>query len=166
MTRFLPYSPERDVYRLLQVDPRAGTDEVLDAWRRLARTFHPDHNESVRAHEEMQVVNAVRELITDPTARAAYDRERQRWLANGVSGAWRTIYRPARSVVAERRGLPKHPSSDALSGAARVARALGLGLLAFGVALSPARCARCAGAIGRTDQRCWICGFPTSAPRS
>ena len=58
--RFLPYTPDRDIYRLLQVDPRAGPDEVMEAWRRLARTFHPDRNGSRRATEEMQVVNAVR----------------------------------------------------------------------------------------------------------
>src|ERR1700693_3362242 len=89
--RFLPYSPDRDVYRLLQVDPRAGTDEILDAWRRLARTFHPDRNGSGRANEEMQIVNAVRDLLTDPGSRAAYDRERQRWMAavSSSSGARR-----------------------------------------------------------------------------
>ena len=60
--RLLPYSPDRDIYRLLQVDPRAGTDEVIAACRRLARAFHPDRNGSGRAHEEMQVVNAIRGL--------------------------------------------------------------------------------------------------------
>ena len=69
----LPYSPERDVYRLLQVDPNANNDEIAAACRRLARTFHPDRNRSSRAHEEMQVVNAVRHLLTDPRSRAAYD---------------------------------------------------------------------------------------------
>src|SRR5437764_7633727 len=84
--RFLPYTPDRDIYRLLQVDPRAEPDEIMDAWRRLARTFHPDRNGSQRATEEMQVVNAVRDLLSDPAARAAYDRERRRWMALPVSG--------------------------------------------------------------------------------
>ena len=93
--RFLPYSPERDVYRLLQVDPRAEPDEIMDAWRRLARTFHPDRNGSQRATEEMQVVNAVRDLLSDPAARAEYDRERHRWMASPVpaerTNRWRTL---------------------------------------------------------------------------
>jgi curved DNA-binding protein CbpA len=44
----LPYSPERDVYRLLGVPSNASTDEVTLACRRLARTFHPDRNGSQR----------------------------------------------------------------------------------------------------------------------
>lgn len=157
--RFLPYSPDRDIYRLLQVDPRAGTDEILDAWRRLARTFHPDRNGSHRATEEMQVVNAVRELVTDPAAKAEYDRERQRWLANVLS----RNRRPAA------RGVPARASDAATdagpSGVARTAFAIASGLRAFSVELLPARCERCGGAVGRTDARCWICGFPTANPR-
>src|SRR5207244_12821076 len=83
--RFLPYSPERDVYRLLQVDPRARPEEIMDAWRRLARTFHPDRNGSQRATEEMQVVNAVRALLADPAARAEYDGQRVRATAARAS---------------------------------------------------------------------------------
>ncbi|HEX6475257.1 MAG TPA: J domain-containing protein, partial [Candidatus Limnocylindria bacterium] len=69
----LPYTPDRDVYRLLQVPPTAGDQEIAVACRRLALAFHPDHNRSPRAHEEMQVVNAVRNLLTDPHSRAVYD---------------------------------------------------------------------------------------------
>src|SRR5574338_260923 len=77
----LPYTPERDVYRLLGVPSSASSDEILAACRRLARTFHPDRNASVRANQEMQVVNAVRRVMTDPGSRAAYDRERARFHA-------------------------------------------------------------------------------------
>ena len=58
-----PYHPERDVYRLLQVDSTATSEEISAACRRLARTFHPDRNRSPRAHEEMGVINAVREML-------------------------------------------------------------------------------------------------------
>jgi curved DNA-binding protein CbpA len=76
-----PYTPERDVYRLLQIQPEADTSEVIAACRRLAATFHPDLNGSPRATEEMQVVNAIRRLLTDPRQRAAYDGARRRWIA-------------------------------------------------------------------------------------
>ncbi len=79
--RLLPYSPERDVYRLLDVPSSASIDEILAACRRLARTFHPDLNESGRATEEMQVVNVVRQVMSDPASRATYDRERYRFHA-------------------------------------------------------------------------------------
>jgi curved DNA-binding protein CbpA len=165
--RFLPYTPDRDVYRLLQVDPRAGTEEILDAWRRLARTFHPDRNGSGRANEEMQVVNALRDLLTDPTTRAAYDRERQRWMStvNGQPTArtdgWFGAPPPAPPVDRVPGSRPA-PSPSPLG---RTARALAVGVRAFALALLPARCQRCGGAVGRSDPRCWICGFPTNAPR-
>src|SRR4029078_11701314 len=53
----LPYAPERDVYRLLQVEPNASDQQIAVACRRLALAFHPDYNRSPRAHEEMQIVN-------------------------------------------------------------------------------------------------------------
>ncbi len=55
----LPYTPDRDVYRLLGVPASASADEITAACRRLARTFHPDYNHSSRATAEMQVVNTV-----------------------------------------------------------------------------------------------------------
>jgi DnaJ domain len=81
-----PYSPERDVYQLLQIEPEADTREVIAACRRLAATFHPDRNGSPRATEEMQVVNAIRRMLTDPRQRAAYDGGRRRWLAEHHEG--------------------------------------------------------------------------------
>ena len=79
----LPYAPERDVYRLLQVEPNASDQQIAVACRRLALAFHPDYNRSPRAHEEMQIVNAVRSLLSDPHSRAAYDGARRRFLYRG-----------------------------------------------------------------------------------
>jgi len=165
--RFLPYTPDRDIYRLLQVDPRAGPDEIMEAWRRLARTFHPDRNGSWRATEEMQVVNAVRDLLSDPAARAEYDRERRRWMAAPAPAdrpdRWRTLASPGESRP---RGLiPASGPSLKQSRLGRTAVAVGIGLRAFALELLPARCIACRGAIGRAETRCWICGTPTTTPR-
>src|SRR5918999_3234288 len=85
----LPYHPERDVYRLLQLKPAARRDEINAACRRLARTFHPDRNRSPRANDEMGVINAVRDMLLDDRERAAYDRARTRFLTGWTPGTAR-----------------------------------------------------------------------------
>ena len=85
--RLFPYSPERDVYRLLAISPRADHPEIVAACRRMARALHPDRNRSPRATEEMQVVNAVRSLLTDRAARAEYDAARMRFARQHLSGS-------------------------------------------------------------------------------
>ncbi len=155
--RFLPYTPEHDVYRLLGVQPDASSDELLDAWRRLARAFHPDRNDSARSHEEMQVVNAVRQLLADPEARARYDRERDRWLARQASGVIGVESRAPR-------GSTDRPTTQR-SGVERVAFAVGAGVRAFAIELTPARCPHCAAAVGRRDRRCAVCGAPVDEVR-
>jgi DnaJ domain len=102
-----PYAPERDLYRLLQVEPNADTEAVIVACRRLARTCHPDRNASPRAHEEMLVVNAARGLLTDPERRASYDRERISYLAaRDWDGGWPPAPRPLGVRLAWGRSMP------------------------------------------------------------
>ncbi len=143
----LPYSPERDVYRLLGVPSTASNDEISSACRRLARTFHPDHNRSTRANAEMQVVNAVRQVLTDPDMRAAYDRERYRFHA--------VVARPV---------APLRPSlvltEPAPSPFGRYLRAAVAGLRATMSALAPARCRGCRTVISGEDAYCVACGTP------
>ena len=106
----LPYAPERDVYRLLQVEPTANDGEIAAACRRLALAFHPDYNRSPRAHEEMQIVNAVRNLVSDPRARAAYDGARRRFLYYGER-SWSPARRAAATPTWVARNLTPHPAA-------------------------------------------------------
>lgn len=165
LQRLLPYRPERDAYRLLQLNPSASATEIVEACRRLARTFHPDRNGSQRANEEMQVVNAVRQLLTDPHQRAEYDRERRQWLAleearrrgrvaslpglgNGADG----LPRPTVNwtpVPMER--PPVHRFSIQ-------ARAVWAGVRAALVELGPPRCGTCNSIIEMGDAFCPLCG--------
>lgn len=151
--RLLPYTPERDAYRLLGVPPSASIAEIGMACRRLARTFHPDHNQSPRATQEMQVVNAVRRVLSDPEWRATYDRERWRFHAGRLS-APAPAMRPIDVMPA-----PRLESGHA-SPVARYARALAIGVRAAIEAMLPARCLRCRTVIGRMDVYCAACGTP------
>jgi len=166
--QLFPYSPERDVYRLLQIEPSAAPDEINAAVRRLARTFHPDRNWSPRATQEMQVVNAVRSLLIDPEARATYDRARHRFLAEEAARSARRVTRlvtqPAvpRPVAA---GSPGSSLQDAVgSMLALTGQALMAALRALLDAFRP-RCAVC-WALADFDHRyCASCGAPLGQPR-
>jgi curved DNA-binding protein CbpA len=151
--RLLPYTPDRDAYRLLGVAPSASVDEIGAACRRLARTFHPDHNQSPRATQEMQVVNAVRRVLTDPEWRATYDRERWRFHAQRV-----TPRAPAVPTVDFM--PPPRLESGPPSPVARYARAFAVGVRAAIGAMLPARCVRCRMVIARMDVYCAACGTP------
>lgn len=142
----LPYRPDRDVYRLLGVPPNAGRVEIVAACRRLARAFHPDRNESQRATEEMQVVNAVRSLLTDPESRAEYDQERISFL--------QALVRP-RATEAPRPMVPV-----AAPAFKRTARAAMAGMLAALKSLPPAHCPTCDAAIEPSYRFCGGCGSP------
>lgn len=149
--RLLPYSPDRDAYRLLGISASASTDEINAACRRLARTFHPDRNRSQRATAEMQVVNVVRRVMTDPDERARYDRERRRFhaeLARPMPSQLRGMHPLAAAVAVD---PPRRPP------ATRYLRAAMIGIRAALGGLAP-RCRGCRAVIGGEDAYCASCG--------
>ena len=166
--QLFPYSPERDVYRLLEVEPSAGPDEINAAVRRLARTFHPDRNGSARATQEMQVVNAVRNLLIDAQARAAYDRARHRFLAEEAARSARRVTRLV-ARPAEPRHVPAARPVVGLSvGVGSVIMQTGQVMLAALRALLDAfrpRCAVCWALADFNHRYCAACGTPLGQPR-
>jgi curved DNA-binding protein CbpA len=62
-------------YEVLGIAPSASTEEVEQAFRRLARQVHPDLNsgDPVRAEARMKELNEIRDILADPLLRAAYD---------------------------------------------------------------------------------------------
>ena len=83
-----------DAYRILQVLPDADQDEIKDAFRRLARRYHPDRAPDAESTARMIEVNRAWELVGDPVRRAAYDR------ANGY------LPRATRAAAARSAGNP------------------------------------------------------------
>ena len=148
--RLLPYQPDRDVYRLLGVLPSAGRAEILTACRRLARAFHPDSNASERATEEMQVVNAVRSLLTDPRSRAEYDHARLQFMQQGAGVA------PA-TASPQRRWRPAILPVSGI-GLGRTARAAMSALVVGMHALPRARCDECNAWVELEYRYCPACG--------
>jgi curved DNA-binding protein CbpA len=72
---------EPDYYEILQVSPRAESDVIEAAYRRLARRYHPDINPDVAALQRMRELNRAFEILIDLRKRAEYDRRRLRALA-------------------------------------------------------------------------------------
>ncbi len=83
----------RDAYKILQVDAEAEDEVVQAAYRRLARKYHPDLAGGDVAAARMATINAAWELIGEPFARAAYDRNR----AAGTPAAAPPVPEPAPS---------------------------------------------------------------------
>ena len=65
-----------DPYKILQVDSEAEDEVIRAAYRRLARKYHPDLATGPEAPARMAAMNAAWELIGEPGARRAYDRQR------------------------------------------------------------------------------------------
>ena len=64
-----------DPYSVLGVKKEATPDEIRAAYRKLAKTLHPDLNPGDRAAEEkFKAVAAAYDLVGDPEKRARYDR--------------------------------------------------------------------------------------------
>ena len=69
----------KDFYAILQVQPNCSAEEIREAYKRLAREFHPDghpRQDDARAAyyaEAMVAVNEAYETLKDPAKRRAYD---------------------------------------------------------------------------------------------
>jgi len=64
-----------DPYATLDVPRGASARQVQQAYRRLARRYHPDLHPDAEATERMQRVNQAWEILSSPTRRASYDAE-------------------------------------------------------------------------------------------
>ncbi len=68
---------DTDHYRTLEVSATATQAEIKQAYRRLAKLFHPDGNRATSNHEKITRVNAAYEILGDPQRRQTYDQQRQ-----------------------------------------------------------------------------------------
>lgn len=75
---------KRDYYDVLGVKRTANADELRRAYRKLAREFHPDINNSPEAEERFKEINEAYEVLSDSNRRSQYDRFGH--AANGMPG--------------------------------------------------------------------------------
>lgn len=69
----------KDYYKILGVSREASEDEIQKAYRRGARSFHPDINKEAGAEEKFKEINEANEVLKDPEKRKLYDRYGKDW---------------------------------------------------------------------------------------
>jgi len=77
-----PYKREKEVktepvpyyYRVLGVSKNATSDEIKDAYRKLAKIYHPDVSIDPATEKKFKEINKAYEVLSDPVKRAHYDR--------------------------------------------------------------------------------------------
>ena len=65
---------ERDYYEILGVPKDASPEDLKQAFRRLARQYHPDVSEEPQAEERFKEINEAYAVLSDEQKRSAYDR--------------------------------------------------------------------------------------------
>jgi len=75
---------EKDFYKVLGVDKKAGADEIKKTYRTLARELHPDKNKGDTVKEEkFKGISEAYEILSDPKKRAEYDEARSLYERGG-----------------------------------------------------------------------------------
>ena len=64
----------RDYYEVLSVSRDATADQIQQAFRTLARKYHPDVNRDPAAEDRFKEVNEAYQVLSDPDTRKRYDR--------------------------------------------------------------------------------------------
>ena len=84
--------PGKDYYNILGVGRTASEKEIKQAYRRLARKYHPDVNPGDKSAEtKFKEINEAHEVLSDPENRRKYDQYGDRWLAWSPLWADRTV---------------------------------------------------------------------------
>lgn len=77
---------KRNFYQMLGVSKGASQDEIQKAYRKLARKYHPDINQTPEGEEKFKALGEAYEVLKDPERRKYYDRFGSNWKAAQNAG--------------------------------------------------------------------------------
>jgi len=70
----------KDYYKILGVDKKASAKEIKQAYRKLARKYHPDVNPGDKdAESKFKEINEANEVLSDPEKRKKFDQYGENW---------------------------------------------------------------------------------------
>ncbi|MBR2067021.1 MAG: DnaJ domain-containing protein, partial [Solobacterium sp.] len=64
---------KRDYYEVLGISKNASEDEIIYAYRSLAKKYHPDINKEPDAADKFKEINEAYEVLSDSSKKANYD---------------------------------------------------------------------------------------------
>lgn len=84
----------KDYYKTLGVAREATPDEIKQAYRKLARKYHPDVSKEKDAEARFKDIGEAGEVLRDPEKRAAYDAAGSQWERESAGGRERDFQPP------------------------------------------------------------------------
>jgi molecular chaperone DnaJ len=99
----------KDYYKILGVPKNATEKEIKQAYRRLARQYHPDVNPGNKeAEERFKEINEAYQVLSDPKRRAEYDQFGADWARGGqyAQQAWQRMWERAQQRARQQGSQP------------------------------------------------------------
>jgi molecular chaperone DnaJ len=78
----------RDYYEMLGVSRNADADELKQAYRRLARKYHPDVNKEPEAEDLFKEISRAYEVLSDPDLRSRYNQFGEAGVSSGAGAGY------------------------------------------------------------------------------
>lgn len=103
---------QKDYYSILQISSEADAEDIKVSFRRLARKYHPDLNpNNPEAAELFKQISEAYDILSDPTKRRRYDRDRR--LGKTQAQVNKTRNKPNRKTTSSRTNTANRTSDRA-----------------------------------------------------